>query len=180
MGMLVIGLLAGFGGGFVIGQRLAPPALPRTIEIPPPPPDVSPAAEAVPPPVSTQEPPVLPAQNYTEAPVIEVPAPEEVRGPSKVRATEQSTPVGRALLGSPRAPDTLRATGDLFLASRPAGATVYVDDARVGVTPMTIRNVSTGMHRIRLELFGHRTWVTSVNVEPAAQVRVGASLEEGS
>ena len=158
MGMLVIGLLAGFGGGFLVGQRMVPPALPRAIEIQPPVPAVPPVSETAPPPIAASEPPVLPAQNYTGPPVVDVPPVE---------------------IGEPRGPDKVRATGEISLVSRPAGATVYVDDVRVGVTPMVMRDVGPGMHRIRIELFGHRTWVTSVTVEPGAQVRVGASLEEG-
>jgi len=67
--------------------------------------------------------------------------------------------------------------GTLQIASRPAGATVYVDDLRVGTTPMTMSGVKPGAHRLRIELPGHRPWTTSVNVEPGAQARVGASLE---
>ena len=159
MGMLVIGLLAGFGGGFVAGQRLTPPTLPPAVKIPPPLQAPPPAVEQVIPSVATSvpapEPPVLPAQNYTEAPVV------EPRGRDKVRATEQVT-----------------VTGEIVLVSRPPGATVYVDDVRAGVTPVTMKNVTPGIHRIRLELFGHKTWVTSVTVEPSAEARVGASMEE--
>jgi len=64
----------------------------------------------------------------------------------------------------------------LQIASRPAGATVYVDDLPVGITPLTMINVKPGPHRVRIELPGNRPWTTSVTVEAGAQARVGASL----
>jgi hypothetical protein len=65
----------------------------------------------------------------------------------------------------------------LELVSRPPGATVYIDDVRVGVTPVTVNDVMTGTRRIRMEMFGHQTWTTTVEVETGAHVRIGASLE---
>ena len=65
----------------------------------------------------------------------------------------------------------------LELASRPSGATVFVDDVRVGVTPVTINDVTPGSRRVRMELPGHQPWSTSVDVEVGAHVRIGASLE---
>ena len=70
--------------------------------------------------------------------------------------------------------------GTLQVGSRPAGAQVYVDDVRVGTTPMTMNNVKPGAHGVRIELPGHQPWVTSVHVEAGAQARVGASLEVGA
>ena len=65
----------------------------------------------------------------------------------------------------------------LELVSRPLGATVFVDEVRVGVTPVTVNDVMPGTRLIRMELLGHQTWRTSVNVEAGAYMRVGASLE---
>jgi hypothetical protein len=53
-----------------------------------------------------------------------------------------------------------------------------MDDRRVGTTPFTIRDVSPGTYRVRMELPGHRPWMTSVTVDAGASARVGASLEE--
>lgn len=65
----------------------------------------------------------------------------------------------------------------LELVSRPLGATVFVDEIRVGVTPVTVNDVMPGTRLIRMELLGHQTWRTSVNVEAGAFMRIGASLE---
>jgi hypothetical protein len=69
------------------------------------------------------------------------------------------------------------APGTLQVASRPAGAQVFLDGVLVGRTPLVVSDVKRGSHRVRIELAGHRPWTTSVNVEPGARVRVGASLE---
>jgi hypothetical protein len=50
-------------------------------------------------------------------------------------------------------------------------------DRRLGSTPFTVRDVTPGTYRIRMELAGHQPWTTTVAVEPGADVRVGASLE---
>ena len=65
----------------------------------------------------------------------------------------------------------------LELVSRPLGATVYVDEVSVGVTPVTVNDVMPGTRLIRMELLCHQTWRTSVNVEAGAFMRIGASLE---
>ncbi len=51
------------------------------------------------------------------------------------------------------APEVL--TGTLIVNSEPAGATVFVDDHEVGVTPATVSDLSTGSHQVRVTLEGH-------------------------
>ena len=67
--------------------------------------------------------------------------------------------------------------GSLQVLSRPAGATVSVDDVVVGVTPLEVGDVTLGTRHVRIELPGYRPWITEVDVSRSAQVRVGASLE---
>ena len=143
---VMIGLLTGFAGGFLIGQRM---------QVPPP----RSAAQAVMPAPAPQP------QSYTDSAVAEA-APPQV-----------SSEVGQALSGLPGGPDKARPTGTLLIASRPAGAQVFVDEARVGTTPMNLPDVTAGAHRVRIELPGFRRWVTSVGVGSGERVRVGASLE---
>jgi hypothetical protein len=166
---LVVGLLAGFGAGFLAGQQGEP--------IPAPP---SAATAAVPVPTTAAQP-----QVYTDAPVDDADrrAPEDGPRPTQevapapvgavpvaVRATQKSEP------GPPR-PIAAGSPGSLQIASRPAGAQVYLDDVRVGVTPTSLAAVSAGAHRVRIELAGFRRWATTVNVESGARARIGASLE---
>ena len=74
------------------------------------------------------------------------------------------------------ATEAMRA-GSLQVLSRPAGATVSVDDVVVGVTPLDVGDVTLGTRQVRIELPGYRPWVTEVDVSGSEQVRVGASLE---
>jgi serine/threonine-protein kinase len=68
--------------------------------------------------------------------------------------------------------------GTLVIDSRPVGATVFVDGRAVGRTPLNVPGVKVGDHTIRLELAGHRQWMTSIKVVGAAPNRIGASLEK--
>lgn len=169
---LIIGLLAGFAGGFVIGQQGASIPAPRS------------AAVAVAPVPTTAAPTTaVQPQTYTDAPVA-----EEIRDSAPVVSETplvSKSNVGRA---SPKAlsgeggsgPTSLTAPnrpGSLQIASRPVGAQVFVDDVRVGVAPMSLADVSAGTHRVRMELPGFRRWATTVTVESGTRARVGASLE---
>ncbi len=165
---LVVGLFAGFAGGYFVGQEGDPIPSPRS------------AAQAVPVPTTAVQP-----QTYTDAPVSD-PIPESQEQPASAIASqprESSQNVPRAST-TQRDPNVMRRgplrsadTGSLQIASRPTGAQVFVDDVRVGVTPMSLAEVSVGSHRVRIELPGFRRWATAVNVESGARARVGASLE---
>ena len=147
---LLVGLIAGFAGGYFVAQQTDPIPPPRS------------AAEAVAPVPTTAVQP----QTYTDAPVS-----EEIRESAPVVS---ETPVVSARPTSVTAPNQ---PGSLQIASRPAGAQVFVDDLRVGVTPMSLAEVSAGAHRVRIELPGFRRWATTVNVGSGTRARVGASLE---
>jgi hypothetical protein len=62
--------------------------------------------------------------------------------------------------------------------SRPRDAQVLLDGTVVGRAPMSIANVSEGMHEVRVELDGFKPWVGSVRVKSGSRARVGASLEQ--
>jgi len=161
--MLVLGLLAGFGAGFVVGQRLSVPAPPRAVEIPRPAP-----IETVPPVQMALPPPVAPAQN--------VPDPAVVDAPVVVEAREATPPAPKPGPG-PAIPAPAVRAATIRFDSRPPGATIYLDEVRLGVTPLTITDVTPGVHQVRLEMLGHDTWRTSVTVKEGEQYFLGASLE---
>ena len=69
------------------------------------------------------------------------------------------------------------ATGSLYVASRPAGARVFVDGRPAGVTPLLIPNLRSGSHAVRLELDSHVTWTTSVRVSAGQWARIIAPLD---
>ena len=62
--------------------------------------------------------------------------------------------------------------------SRPSGAQVIFDGRVIGKTPLTIGDVATGFHDIRLELSGFKGWSTTVGVKAGIATRVAASLEQ--
>ena len=74
-------------------------------------------------------------------------------------------------------PPPASGTGSLFVDSRPRGARVFVDDKPVGVTPLQLKDISTGDHSVRLELADHQVWRTTTSVAPGRQARVSGSLE---
>lgn len=77
----------------------------------------------------------------------------------------------------PAAKPPVSGTGSLFVDSRPRGARVFVDDKPVGVTPLQLKDISTGDHSVRLELVDHQVWRTTTSVAPGRQARVSGSLE---
>lgn len=50
-----------------------------------------------------------------------------------------------------------REMGQLYVESKPAGATVYVNDIKKGVTPLFINDVEWGRHHVRIEKNGYVT-----------------------
>jgi hypothetical protein len=57
-----------------------------------------------------------------------------------------------------------RFSGDLTVISRPAGATVFLDNKIVGTTPLSMPGVAAGSHAIRLERDGYRRWSSAISV----------------
>ena len=116
-----------------------------------------------------------------------VPAPPPVDDPAPAAAPVGSAPVARTAAAPPVArpedPEpavpAARGPGELFVDTRPPGATVLIDGATVGVTPLLVPDVAPGAHRVRIELAGYRPWLTDVTVPAAERVRVGASLQPG-
>jgi hypothetical protein len=156
---LAVGLLTGFAGGYITGQRngVAPPP-------PPMPSPRMPVREA--PPVEPL-PPEMPAQSYTETPVTEAAAPIAT-------AEVPPPPVPRASMTRPA---STSGTGALFVLSRPSGAQVFLDERLVGTTPLSLSDVAAGTHAVQITLPGHQRWTTAVSVRGGESARVAASLE---
>jgi serine/threonine-protein kinase len=75
---------------------------------------------------------------------------------------------------------TAAGLGALLVLSHPTGARVLVDGQYVGMAPLLVTNVAPGTRTVKLELPGHKTWSSSVQVMAGQRVRVAASLEEGT
>lgn len=72
----------------------------------------------------------------------------------------------------------VRFTAALVIESRPPGASVFLNGARVGTTPLTLATVATGSQALRLELDGYRRWTSSIRVVAGERNRITASLEQ--
>ena len=117
------------------------------------------------------EPEPVPTPTVLEA--LPQPVPVDLEPGTSAPRPPASEPIPSA--SDPRPPASRPAT--VRFDSRPSGATIYLDEVRVGVTPMTVNNVTPGTHQVRMEMLGNETWRTSVTVEAGAQHFVGASLE---
>jgi hypothetical protein len=68
--------------------------------------------------------------------------------------------------------------GALTVISQPSGATVYMNDAEVGRTPLTLASLAPAAYRIRVELDGFRAWSSSVRIEAGASEKLIAFIEK--
>lgn len=75
------------------------------------------------------------------------------------------------------APAPTRGPASLEFVTRPAGAEVWVDGRRVGVTPFKLADVAPGAKAIRFELAGHARWANTITLAAGEARRVTASLE---
>ena len=65
----------------------------------------------------------------------------------------------------------------LVIMSTPDKATVFIDGAEIGVTPIAISNPAAGSHKIQLRLSGYDTWESSVDLGSSPRI-VSATLKE--
>ena len=68
-------------------------------------------------------------------------------------------------------------TGSVYVLSRPAGASVFVDGRLAGTTPLLLSDLRPGFHRIWLERAGYGRWDSTVEIAEGRRSRVSASLE---
>jgi hypothetical protein len=169
---LVIGLMTGFAGGFVAGQR--------QIALTPDP-EVTGTRGFSEAPVETKPEPVEAAPVVAPAPtVVDPPAAEApVAPPAVPPAAEPPVPPVAETPGAPVADTPApRGPGRLTVFSRPSGAQVFLDERPVGTTPLSLADVTPGRHTVRIALPGHQRWATDIEVTPGMATRVAASLEQ--
>jgi len=68
-------------------------------------------------------------------------------------------------------------TGDLTIESEPRDATVFIDQRRIGETPVHLKAFRAGSHAIRIDREGYERWTAGVLVAAGRQTRVSAQLE---
>ena len=193
--LVVVGVLAGFVGGYAFADRIIAPAVAVA-----PTHRITAPASAPAPRTAAAAPTVAPAATSDSAKPSTEPLTEPAREPAVVKAAQTADasatakpsaprPTARAsVTSSPKRPSTTtrpRPTvtpitdhgGAIEIMSRPRGAKVLLDGILVGLAPMSIANVDEGMHEVRVELDGFSPWVGSVRVKGGSRARVGASLE---
>ncbi|QYZ78978.1 PEGA domain-containing protein [Methanofollis formosanus] len=69
-------------------------------------------------------------------------------------------------------------TGSMEITSTPAGAEVYLNNEYWGVTPVTLRDLTTGSYTVTLKLAGHPDWSTTAQVNAGAKTPVAAQFAE--
>ncbi len=167
--MLAIGLLGGFAGGYLVGQRDATP-VPHSAER-------AVRRSDVPAPTTGRDATEAEVPTEVREPDVRAPAAPVTRNPEQgTRNPEPGTEQGTA--NANREPGTgNREPAALVVESRPRGARVFLDGRLVGQTPLTLPEVTPGEHAVRIDLVGYRRWVTTITTVAGERTRVAASLE---
>jgi hypothetical protein len=143
--MLIFGVIAGLAAGYVVWSRPNPVAPQGTVVSTP-----SPPAASVP-----------PGREFTES---TIPA-----SPANTPPNERS---GGVSARSGGAPDR---SGRVLVRSTPSGATVFLDGKEQGTTPVAVRELERGAHRLRLEHDGYAPVERSIVItasQPAQSIIV--------
>jgi hypothetical protein len=131
--VVAVSFAAGFGGGFIVGQR----SRPSTESI-----DISrneSVAEPQPTRAAVEDPKPIASTTPTVAPISE----EKASSSEPIAATTKTV--------------ALTDSGRLLVRSTPAGAGVVVDGQSRGVTPLDLRELAFGAHTIKVSHPGHDT-----------------------
>jgi hypothetical protein len=151
---LIVGIALGFGAGYSVGKsdRGATPAVQEPAAGPVP-------AASVPPPQPTPA-----GREFTEGAVAEPPKP--TAGPAEGLKPDAAGGSKTDAAGQARTTAT-DDVGRLVVKSTPAGARVFVDGRDQGRTPTTVRDLSRGVHRVRLVREGYATEERRIVITPA-------------
>jgi hypothetical protein len=67
--------------------------------------------------------------------------------------------------------------GSIYFTSSPSGAVVYVDYIEKGNTPLTVYNVTPGLHNIKLQRALYKDWTDQVTITAGNQSSVAATMK---
>ncbi len=108
---------------------------------------------------------------------------EVVPGSHRLTITKEGYETLSEIISVPRndimkVPRTLQpvARGSISIDSVPAGASVYLDDRNVGVSPLTIHDIPAGPHAVRISGEGFQDSISSVDVTPGGTATVAVTL----
>jgi serine/threonine-protein kinase len=117
----------------------------------------------------------LPYGSYTVRVVLDGYEPDERS--MEITPLDRIASVDVRLLTSEPTSIASSTVGSIYVDTRPSGVEVWLDDRLVGETPMLISEVMPGSHELEFRSDGYRDWTTTVQVDPAQQARVTASLD---
>jgi hypothetical protein len=66
--------------------------------------------------------------------------------------------------------------GQITVRSSPSGANIYLDNAFMGLTPLTLVNIPQGNHDIILKMNGYQNWQSAVSVPAGVSTDVSGTL----
>ncbi|OPY41172.1 MAG: PEGA domain protein [Methanoregulaceae archaeon PtaU1.Bin222] len=108
---------------------------------------------------------------------------EVVPGSHRLTVTKEGYETLSEILSVPRndimkVPLTLKpvAKGSITIDSVPAGASVYLDDRNVGVSPLTVHDIPAGPHAVRISGEGFQDSISSVDVTAGGTAAVSVTL----
>ena len=70
-------------------------------------------------------------------------------------------------------------TGSIDITSTPAMADIYVDDNKVGTTPMKVKNQLVGEHTIKVSMVGYADFTRKITIEEGKTATLNAELTKG-
>jgi hypothetical protein len=88
-----------------------------------------------------------------------------------------TTTVSQTLYALPTSSPTFTpGTGTLQVSSSPSGAQLFLDNVYMGVTPITLTQVTAGSHTVLLKLSGYQDWQVTAQVAAGQTTPVTATL----
>jgi serine/threonine-protein kinase len=194
---LIVGVALGFAGGYGVGSRDRSSAPVGVAAAPPTSTTPESTAAAQPAPA-----PGAPGHDASDSPTDHGPKPSSTEAnagssaavassaasappPVSSRRETQRGTSGSARAGEPAAVPAPKAeaasSGRLLVRSTPAGAHVFVDGRDEGLTPVAVRELARGDHRIRIVRDGYDTEERHVRItasRPAQEMTVSLGREE--
>ena len=146
----VASLAAGFGGGFIVGQRSMPSTESKDVR------HRESVAEPQPTRAAVEDPKPIASTTQTIAPVSN-------------EQSSSSEPITATVARQPTIPAA--DSGRLRIRSIPAGASVVVDGQSHGVTPLTLRELAFGAHTIEISHQGQEAQQKRVTLSERRPVR---------
>lgn len=69
--------------------------------------------------------------------------------------------------------------GTLDVSSTPANADIFIDNEKVGVTPMIVPQCLVGHHEVKISKTGHSDFIKSIDLAEGATEEISATLQSG-